>query len=130
MSGSQYQISYSQILESESRLLLSNIIKLFDIKTKSDTIHKPTLMEYLNTFSTVTDDGEDSNFELEFFFTNLEQITLPEIGISQVECLTFVAGNAVFSYLNKSNACSVCRDFLTAEKSMQVNDDIGDQFRL
>ena len=65
MSGSHYQISYSQILESERRLQLSYILKLFDIKTKSDTIHKPTLMEYLNTFSTVTVDGEDSHFELE-----------------------------------------------------------------
>ena len=51
MSGSHYQISYSQILESEGRLQLSNILKLFDIKTKSDTIHKPSLMEYLNTLS-------------------------------------------------------------------------------
>ena len=51
MSGSHYQISYSQILESEQGLQLSNILKLFDIKTKSDTIQKPTFMEYLNTFS-------------------------------------------------------------------------------
>ena len=97
MSGSHYQISYSQILESERRLQLSNILKLFDIKTKSDTIHKPTLMEYLNTFSSVTDDGEDSNFELEKLVTNLEQVILPEIAISQVECFAFVAGYAVFS---------------------------------
>ena len=47
MSGSHYQISYSQILESEQGLQLSNILKLFDIKTKSDTIQKPTFMEYV-----------------------------------------------------------------------------------
>ena len=44
MSGSHNEISYSQILESERRLQLSNTLKLFDIKNKSDTIHKPTLM--------------------------------------------------------------------------------------
>ena len=130
MSGSHYQISYSQILESERKLQLSKILKLFDIKTKSNTIHKPTLMEYLNTFSSVTDDGEDSNFELEKLITNLEQVTLPEIAISQVECLAFVACYAVFSYLNKSNGCPMCRDFLTTETSIQVNDDIGNQFKL
>ena len=51
MSGSQYQISYCQILESERRLQLSNILKLFLIKTQSDTIERPTsLLEYLSTF--------------------------------------------------------------------------------
>ena len=87
-------------------------------------------MVYLNTFSSVTDDGEDSNFEFEKLITNLEQVTLPEIAISQIECLVFVAGYAVFSYLNKSNGCPLCRDFLTTEKSIQVNDDISNQFRL
>ena len=88
-------------------------------------------MEYLNTFSSGnTDNDEDSNCDLEKLITNLEQVTLPEIAISQVECLAFVAGYAVFSYLNKSNGCPICRDFLTTEKSIQVNDDIGNQFRL
>ena len=86
-------------------------------------------MEYLKTFSSVTDAGEDSNFELEKLITNLEQVTLPEIAIYQFECLAFVAGYAVFSYLNKSNGCPMCRDFLTTEKSIKVNDDIGNQFR-
>ena len=54
-------------------------------------------MEYLNTFSSGnTDNDEDSNFELEKLITNFEQFTLPEIAISPVECLAFVAGHAVF----------------------------------
>ena len=109
MSCSHYQISNSQILESECRSQLSNIVKLFDIKTKSDTIHKPTLMEYLNSFSSGTDDGENSNFESEKLITNLEQVTLPVMTICQVECLAFVEGYAVFSYLNKSMGCPMCR---------------------
>ena len=65
--------SNSQILESEQGLQLSNILKLFDIKTRSDTIQKPTLMEYLNTFSSGnTDNDENSNFELEKLITNFE----------------------------------------------------------
>ena len=46
---------------------------------------------------------------------------------SQVECLAFVAGYAVFSYLKKSINCILCRKFLCTEKSLQVNDDMGSQ---
>ena len=75
----------------------------------------------MDTFSSGnTDNDEDSNFELEKLLTNFEQVTLPEIAISQVECLAFVAGYAVFSYLNKSNGCPMCRDFLTTRKSISV----------
>ena len=63
MSGSNYQISYCQILESERRLQLSNILKLFDIKTKSGTIEKTTLMEYLSSFYSINDDSEDSHLK-------------------------------------------------------------------
>ena len=38
MSGSQYHISYCQILESKHRLQISNILKLFQIKTQSDLL--------------------------------------------------------------------------------------------
>ena len=41
-----------------------------------------------------------------------------------------MAGYAVFSYLNESNGCPMYKDFLETEKSIQVNDDIGNQFRL
>ena len=87
-------------------------------------------MEYLSSFYSMNDDSEDSHFEIESIISNLDQLTLPEIAISQVDCLAFVAGHAVFSYLNKSNGCSMCRDFLTTDKSIQVEDDMGNQFRL
>ena len=57
MSGSQYHISYRQILESECRLQLSNILKLFQIRRESDTMERPTsLLEYLSTFFHSNDD--------------------------------------------------------------------------
>ena len=129
MSGSHYQISYCQILKSERRLQLSNILTLFDIKTNSGTFEKTTLMEYLSSFYSINDDSEDSHFEIESIISNLDQLTLAEIAISQVECLAFVSGYAGFSYLNTSNGCSMCRDFLTTDKSIRVEDDMGNQFR-
>ena len=128
MSGSQYQISYCQILESERRLQLSNILKLFLIKTQSDTIERPTsLLEYLSTFFHSNDDEHASSFDIESYLSALNEISLPEMATSQVECLAFVAGYAVFSYLKKSANCTLCRKFLVTEKSLQVDDDMGSQ---
>ena len=45
MSGAQYHITYCQILESERRLQLSNILKLFSTKLKSDELVKPLSLE-------------------------------------------------------------------------------------
>ena len=98
MSGSQYHISYCQILESERRLQLSIILKLFQIKTQSDTIEKPTsLLEYLSTFFHSNDDEHAASFDVDSYLSALNEISLPEIATSQIECLAFVAGYAVFS---------------------------------
>ena len=49
MSGSHYQISFTQILESERRLQLSNILKVFAIKCKVTSDEKPvSLKEYIS----------------------------------------------------------------------------------
>ena len=113
MSGSHYQISYNQILESERRLQLSNILKLFHIKTQSTTTEKPTLMEYLGTFSQSNCEEYDYSFDVETFLSNLNLINLPEMATSQVKCLAFISGYAVFSYIKKSNGCILCKNFLT-----------------
>ena len=49
MSGSHYHITYTQILESERRLQLSNILKLFSLKLSSGD-GPISLKNYLNTF--------------------------------------------------------------------------------
>ena len=104
MSGSQYHISYCQILESERRLQLSNILKLFQIKTQF--IEKPTsLLEYLSTFFHSNDDEHAASFDVDSYLSALNEISLPEMATSQIECLAFVAGYAVFSYLKKSIFC-------------------------
>ena len=51
MSGSNYKISYCQILESERRLQLSNLLKFLYIKQQSDNI---SLKEYLKILLRMT----------------------------------------------------------------------------
>ena len=51
MSGAHYHITYAQILESEMRLQLSNILQLFSIKISSKVSDEPiSLKNYLNMF--------------------------------------------------------------------------------
>ena len=71
MSGSHYLISYSQILESERRLQLSNILKLFDHKTKYDAIAKPILIEYLSTFSHANDERADCTSDIHNYISRI-----------------------------------------------------------
>ena len=123
MSGSNYNISYSQVLESERRLQLSNILKFFYIKQQSDTI---SLKEYLQTF---TEDGNVDKMQLEInleYFTNeISNIDSPIFDYSQIECLNYVAGYAVFSYLKLFPHCTDCQNFLTSPKDIEVDNDTG-----
>ena len=46
MSGSNYKISYCQILESERRLQLSNLLEFLYIKQQSDNISLKDIVKY------------------------------------------------------------------------------------
>ena len=132
MSGSHYHITYTQILESERRLQLSNILKLFSIKLSSGESDKPiSLKNYLNTFvENDTEQGVDSNLELSHYLETLLIIPDFQISSSQLECLTYVAGYAVFSYMKKSNKCLDCQNFLTIDKHLELVNDVGSQYIL
>ena len=126
MFGSQYQISFCQILDSERRLQLSSLLKVFDIKYGPGA--DVSLKEYLKGFS---DDIECYNDEftldIEPYLTKLNEISLPELELSQTECLVYIAGHAVFSFLKKSNGCHSCQDLLSSDKHLEVNNDVGSQ---
>ena len=49
---------------------------------------------------------------------------------SQLECLTYVAGYALFSYMKKTNKCTNCYNFLTTDKQMELLNDVGSQYIL
>ena len=98
MSGSHYQISFSQILESERRLQLSNILKVFNLKHSStSTEGTVSLKVFLNKFADNYDCLTLEQLDIEHYLTKLNEISLPVIDVSQTECLVYIAGYAGFS---------------------------------
>ncbi|KAI6648656.1 hypothetical protein LOD99_8014 [Oopsacas minuta] len=100
MLGSHYQISFNQVLESERRLQFSNLFKVFDIKYGlADNV---PLEEYLIQFA---DDCEcisdEKQLDIEPYVTILDDISLIELEVSQIEWLIYIAGYAAFSFIKK-----------------------------
>ena len=85
MSGSHYHISYNQILESERRLQLSNILKVFAIKYGStNTEYTVSLKEFLAQFSDNVDSISDLSFDIEFYIHKLSEIFVLDFEIPQI----------------------------------------------
>ena len=122
MSGSNYNISYCQILESERRLQLYNLLNFFSINQQSDN---PSLKEYLRKFSEDENEEVQVEFDFEFVVNEVKNISNPVFDNSQIECLSYIAGYAIFSYLKKSTQCRDCQKFLTSPKDIQVMNDRG-----
>ena len=92
---------FNQILESERRLQLSNLLKVFAIKYESTSFREQfSLKEYLQQFADTSDctRNEEHQFDVEYYIDILHDVSLPEIEVSQMECLIYIAGYAVFSY--------------------------------
>ena len=100
-------------MESERRLQLSNLLKFFYNNQQSDKI---TLKEYLKTFTQEDDEEMHPEFDYEFVTSEIINIANPVFDNSQIECLNYVAGYAIFSYLKNSIECRDCNDFLTSPK--------------
>ena len=87
MSGAHYHITYAQILESERRLQLSNILQLFSIKISSKLSDEPiSLKNYLNMFvENSSEQGSNSDLELPYYLETLRYIPEFQISSSQLE---------------------------------------------
>ena len=62
-------------------------------------------------------------FDYEFVTSEIINIANPVFDNSQIECLNYVAGCAIFSYLKNSKECRDCNDF--SPKDIQVFNDTG-----
>ena len=68
--------------------------------------------------------------KLQYFLETLLYISNIQISPSQLECLTYVAGYAVFSYMKKTNKCTNCYNILTTDKQFELLNDVGSQYIL
>ena len=59
MSGAQYHIPYTQIIESQRRLNLSNILKLFSQQNKSEL----SLKRFIQTFTQIPEESTEVSYD-------------------------------------------------------------------
>ena len=79
LSGAQYQVTACQVYESERRLKISSILKLFSKQTSNNSV---SLKTFIDTFSSTFKDDEE-NVNLEMFIPILEEeITEPPLHYS------------------------------------------------
>ena len=101
---------------------------MFAIKYGStNTEDSVSLKEYLAQFSDDVDSisEEQLSFDIELYIHKLNEIFIPDFEVSQIECLIHIAGYAVFSYFKRSNGCLSYHNFLTTDKPLEVNNDVG-----
>ena len=60
----------------------------------------------------------------------LNETPLHDFEFAQIECLIYIAGYVVFSYFKKSSGCLSCHNFLTTNKPLEVNNEVGSQYTL
>ena len=114
MSGAQYTISVLQILESECRLKLSSILKLF----QKDTAGEMSLKDFIKTFTSEEESVEIT--PLEDFLSLLDYSNpLPGVDETTLLALAFVAGYAVHStYSRYKDRCGECFASLTKQRDI------------
>ena len=107
MSGANYHVSYLQILESERRLKVSNILSLFSDQIVSTT----SLQEFIQSFSSLDSTDSTSDVDLDPFLSRLidiSDLSAIECNLQVLQSLTFIAGYAVHQYLKRSRPCQIC----------------------
>ena len=114
MSGSNYHISYLEILETERRLKLSNILKIF--AGQQDTSLQ-SIKAFVKSFSSPDSTSEASDeFTLEPFLDEIPELSTIECSSQVLQSLAFIAGYSVHQYLKRSKPCNDCLYLLTIDK--------------
>ncbi|KAI6661466.1 hypothetical protein LOD99_13339 [Oopsacas minuta] len=126
MAGSNYHISYIQILESERRLKLSNILKMFsDQQDSCQSIHT-FVKSFTSPFSTSSDDQID----LEPYLDGICDVLSIEYTQQILQSLAFIGGYSVYKFLKGLQECRLCTDTLTYDKEFIPDSDSISQFKL
>ena len=127
MSGSNYNVSVCQILESERVLKLSNILKLYN---RQSIIRKDraSFMQFL-TFETeqVTELGHNPADNIDItLYISVFTIESEDPNSETRQALAFIGGYAAFSLLKRlakgRDLCFDCTSILTEDKSLEIQD--------
>ena len=101
MSGANYHVSYLQIIESERRLKVSNILRLFSNQNDSST----SLQEFIQSFSPSDSADSTSEVDLDPFLSAMSDLSAIDCKFQVLQSLAFIAGYSVHQYLKRSQPC-------------------------
>ena len=109
-------MTYSQILESQRRLNLSNVLKLFSLQQNKSHL---TLKQFIQTFSPVSDEVID-------IFCNpyidvIHDLNSINLEIHFLQSIVFIGGHAVYSYL-ETTSCHYSIRLLFENKDIEITD--------
>ena len=107
MSGAQYHITYSQIFESQRRLNLSNIPKLFSVQQNKSEL---SIKQFIRTFSPTTD--EFVPMSCAQYSVDIYDLNSIDLDIHVLQAIVFIGGYAVHLYLKPLIAIIVINNLL------------------
>ena len=125
MSGAQYHITFTQILESERRIKLSSILKSFSKKQESDYVNLKGIIE---SFSIPPEEKSDS-LNLDPYLLALESFPTLTLDTTLLQSIAFVGGYAVHTYFKQCYKCEACFSLLTQDKELEIVD-TNDTYKL
>ena len=97
MCGSNYHVSYLQILETERRLKLSSVLNMFSQQSNSCQSHS-NIRQVLFFFYAINSD-EDDEIILDPFLEGICDLSSIECSTQVIQSLAFIAGYTVHKYL-------------------------------
>ena len=119
MSGANYHVSYLQILESERRIKVSSILKLFS--SRSDTSNY-SLTDFIHSFSSKDNNLPECDVNLELFLDEIADLSIIDCDLPTLQSLAFIAGYSAHQYLKRTQPCSLCLNLLTIDKDLLVDE--------
>ena len=101
MSGSNYHISYLQILETERRLKLSSLLNMF--ADQQDSFQ--SIQTFVKSFSSPSVTSSDDGIAVAPFLDEIGDLSSIECSQPFLQSLAFIAGYTVHKFLKRSQEC-------------------------
>ena len=95
MSGANYLVSFLQIIESESRLKVSSILKLFISQSDSSNY---SVQEFIQSFSSKDSTSSGGEINLDIFLNEISDLSIIDCDIPTLQSLAFIAGYSTHQY--------------------------------
>ena len=117
MSGAQYHVSLCQILDSERRIKLSNILKLF---SRESSERQTSLKSFLDSYTPACNLDPNPSLNLDLYLSTTEVNFQLELNTPLLQSFSFIAGYAVHVYYKHSSRLNTCLSLLTEDKEMEI----------